>query len=414
MTLNRTILTAFAAGFALSTAALAGPLNPPAGPVTSSYKTLTEVEPRIAINAVNTPGDFESLYVINASGSYYLTGNIFAASGKKGIKINAAGVTLDLNGFAMIGGGVGDDAIFTSFVSNVTIRNGAIQNWVKEGVDGYFATNCRIENLQVDSSVNGYGIITGKGSVITGCSVRFSGAGIVTTEGTTVRDCTVTGNTGGGFLLGWGNTASGCSAQDTTTGPGFQTGPGCTLTNCASLSNHSATGYGFDLSGGNSLTNCAANNNDQDGFHVATGVSNVLISTCNAQLNKGNGIKTENGVGFTITGNNCSRNNVNGIWVSGGSVVKDNVCEDNGTLVGASTSGIYVSFSYNRIDGNHVLGSAFGIAVASGMTNNLVVRNTATLCTTHYSFPAGVTYGAINALATGSFAETNSMANLRF
>lgn len=33
---------------------IAGPLNPPGGPVASSMKTLSEVEPRIVINATNT------------------------------------------------------------------------------------------------------------------------------------------------------------------------------------------------------------------------------------------------------------------------------------------------------------------------------------------------------------------------
>lgn len=36
--------------------ALAGPITPPPGPVTSAHKTLTEVEPRIAINATSAPG----------------------------------------------------------------------------------------------------------------------------------------------------------------------------------------------------------------------------------------------------------------------------------------------------------------------------------------------------------------------
>ncbi len=38
----------------------AGDLNPPSGPVTPTMKTLTEVEPRIAINATNTPGSGNS------------------------------------------------------------------------------------------------------------------------------------------------------------------------------------------------------------------------------------------------------------------------------------------------------------------------------------------------------------------
>src|SRR5438093_7800183 len=80
-----------------------GPLDPPAGPVTSTYKTLTEVEPRTAVNAVNTPGDFNSLFKISQPGSYYLTGNITGVASKHGIEIVASGVTLDLNGFDLLG-----------------------------------------------------------------------------------------------------------------------------------------------------------------------------------------------------------------------------------------------------------------------------------------------------------------------
>ena len=53
-------------------------LDPPVGPITSTFKTLTEVEPRIAINATNTPGDADSIYIISQPGSYYMTGNIKA------------------------------------------------------------------------------------------------------------------------------------------------------------------------------------------------------------------------------------------------------------------------------------------------------------------------------------------------
>ncbi|MBU6412576.1 MAG: hypothetical protein KGS45_03815 [Planctomycetes bacterium] len=63
----------------------AGPLNPPPGPITSTHKTLTEIEPRIAINATNTPGDFDSLYKITQPGSYYLTANIDGVANKSGI-----------------------------------------------------------------------------------------------------------------------------------------------------------------------------------------------------------------------------------------------------------------------------------------------------------------------------------------
>ncbi|HRJ49802.1 MAG TPA: hypothetical protein PKU91_04680, partial [Phycisphaerales bacterium] len=81
----------------------AGPLDPPAGPVAGTYKTLTEVEPRIAINAVNTPGGANSLFRITQPGSYYLTGNITGVIGKHGIEIAASGVTIDLMGFDLQG-----------------------------------------------------------------------------------------------------------------------------------------------------------------------------------------------------------------------------------------------------------------------------------------------------------------------
>src|SRR6187397_293339 len=81
----------------------AGPMDPPAGPVTSTYKTLTEVEPRTAINAVNTPGDAQNVFRITQPGSYYLTGNVIAAGGKHGITVTVSNVTIDLNGFALDG-----------------------------------------------------------------------------------------------------------------------------------------------------------------------------------------------------------------------------------------------------------------------------------------------------------------------
>ena len=49
-----TLLAALGAAISIG-----GPLNPPSGPISSTYKTLTEVEPRILINDVNTPGDLD-------------------------------------------------------------------------------------------------------------------------------------------------------------------------------------------------------------------------------------------------------------------------------------------------------------------------------------------------------------------
>src|SRR5262245_41804718 len=84
-------------------ASLAGPLDPPSGPVAPTMKPLDQVEPRTAINAVNTPGDATAVFRITQPGSYYLTGNVAGVLNRSGIAVSAADVTIDLNGFAVLG-----------------------------------------------------------------------------------------------------------------------------------------------------------------------------------------------------------------------------------------------------------------------------------------------------------------------
>ena len=125
----------------------AGPLNPPAGPVTSTGKTTQEIfdkvasaEPRIAINAANTPGDANSLFKITTRGSYYLTGNITGVANKHGIEIAASGVTLDLNGFDLVGVpamGAFDGVRATAVggQNNIAVVNGSVRNWGQDGIN---------------------------------------------------------------------------------------------------------------------------------------------------------------------------------------------------------------------------------------------------------------------------------------
>ena len=120
----------------LGAASMAGPLSPPAGPVTPTHKTLTEVEPRVAINAANTPGDADSIFRISQPGSYYLTGNLTGQAGKHGIEIATSGVTIDLAGFEVRGiGGALDGIAATINGSELCIRNGTIRFWPADGID---------------------------------------------------------------------------------------------------------------------------------------------------------------------------------------------------------------------------------------------------------------------------------------
>src|SRR5215470_6747809 len=109
---------------ALGTLALAGPLDPPAGPVTSTYKTLTEVEPRTPLSQATTPGDVANQFKITQPGSYYLTGNMTASTGSAPcILIAASDVTLDLSGFSVRNGATEGIRISGD---NVTVRNGSV------------------------------------------------------------------------------------------------------------------------------------------------------------------------------------------------------------------------------------------------------------------------------------------------
>src|SRR5437016_4087567 len=152
--------------------ALAGPINPPAGPVTGTYKTLAEVEPRTAVNATNTPGDATSLFKIIQPGSYYLTGNVAGVSSKSGIVIAADNVSVDLMGFALQGVVGSLDGIATDAAhKNLTVRNGAVSGWGQDGIDlmqGAASTGSLIEG--VHASGNARGIVVGFASVIRRCT----------------------------------------------------------------------------------------------------------------------------------------------------------------------------------------------------------------------------------------------------
>src|SRR5262245_61818709 len=87
---------------AIGAAALAGPLDPPAGPVTGTYKTLAQVEPRIDVATL--PGNGSCAHIISQPGSYYLSGNLSVnTSGGVicAVYVGASDVSVDLNGFVI-------------------------------------------------------------------------------------------------------------------------------------------------------------------------------------------------------------------------------------------------------------------------------------------------------------------------
>jgi parallel beta-helix repeat protein len=293
---------------------VAGPLNPPGGPVTGTYKTLTEVEPRIAINLANTPGDADSLFKITQPGSYYLTGNISGVVGKHGIEIAANNVTIDLSGFDLVGvTGMGafDGVSLTAFsAQNIVVRNGSVRGWGDAGVDlaNSYGLNCRIESVLASRNI-GHGITVGLSAAVTACSSFDNGGdGIRTDSVCVVADCLAYSNSGAGIDVGDGGTALRCTASfnDST---GISVGSGSTVADCVARFN---TGSGITVSSqsvvrGNTSTSNGNLGGDGGGIHVLGTDNRIEGNQCTGS---DRGIDVDTAGNFIIR-NTCSGNAVN-------------------------------------------------------------------------------------------------------
>lgn len=351
----------------LATSAFAGPLEPPVGPVAPSMKTLDEVEPRIAVNAINTPGDADSLFRITQSGSYYLTGNISGVAGKHGIELAASGITLDLNGFTLKGvpGSLDGVSVQSFDGQGVAIRNGSIRSWGDSGIE--------FENLaghpsagtisDIDASLNtGAGIITSSNARVERCTANENtGTGISVIAHCVIVDCVATLNDTDGITTNTGCTVSGSTASNNI-GRGFSLGIGSTITGCVSDGN--TTGFRSQAS---TYLNCNATNNNSDGFELLEG--NTLRG-CLAYRNAGNGFLASSA--NAIIDCSATSNELDGISVATNSVLRGNKCHQNGTS--NSNAGIRATGADNRIEDNHCTDNRRGFAIVSG--ENFVARNT--------------------------------------
>jgi parallel beta-helix repeat protein len=327
----RQLIAALVITLAAAASLPASPLSPPLGPVTSTPGP----EPRTPISLSTTPGDADSLFRISQPGSYYLTGNITAVANKHGIEIASSNVTLDLNGFHLVGiPAMGNfDAINSSASTfNISISNGTVSNWGGDGIS-LSSLNSHVQNIQAfDNAV----------------------IGIRTTSNSTVFLCNARSNGSTGISVG-----SGCSVSFSTShenANGFNSAFSCTFESCSAYQN---AGNGFSLSSANSISNSAAGFNANIGFSISNGSH---ITNCTALANV-DGIRAN--FGCSILNNNCNQN----------------------------ATGIRVVNSDNRIEGNHVTNGTTGLLVEG--TRNLIIKNTAADNTTYWSIAANNVYGPI-------------------
>lgn len=337
---------------AISTAAYAGDLDPPPGPVAPSMKTLDEVEPRTPINQATAPGDALALHVITVPGSYVLTGDTEVTGGRTGIRIEAENVTIDLNGFTLSAGigaasGDGINGIGGSFT---VVRNGRIVGFPGDGLSLGFS--CVAEGVGV---------------------VFCGGTGILTASNAQLRDCLASNNGFRGINADVNAVISGCSANGNGD-IGITTSFVANISGCVASDN---TSNGFTVVSG-SIRGCTANDNGEAGFSTNT---DTLIESCLATDNASDGIVVQSDAlvrGCSVTGNGFY-----GVRVIGtNNTIRNNRLSRNGFRPGPESDygGIFVtSFtpldpSHNTIDGNACLSDMRGIVVST--PGNTVTRNT--------------------------------------
>ena len=377
---------------ALAATSIAGPLNPPAGAITSTAKSLVEIEPRTAINAENTPGDADSTCRITQPGSYYLTANLLGQTGKSGIEIASSNVTIDLNGFTLDGQGDAttlSGIVFTALGThnNITIRNGAVVGW---GGSGIFMTQTglfgkRIERVITRGNLSS-GIFVGSDSAVNDCmAISNGGSGMSVSTNAVVTNCVAVGNTNVGIAAGSGVTITNCTSRDNGT-HGFETSGHAVFAHCAATSNDAR---GFSIGSKSIVSSCSSSDNVQDGITVGTGCTVIGSSVCS------NGIYGINaGAGCLIADNAVQSSGASGIAFSDGSTIRGNTSRANGTAIGGS-SALWSNGSNSRIEGNTCTGAAYGIRLITGSRNVIVGNQCSGATIENWRFAANNIYGPI-------------------
>jgi parallel beta-helix repeat protein len=380
----------------------AGPLNPPAGPVASTYKTLSDVEPRTAVSTANTPGDASDLFVISQAGSYYLTANIQGQSGKTSILITAKGVKLDLNGFTIQGGGPGITASGAA-VAHVNVSNGRITGCTGMGLNLAACSDSDVEDVRVASCSNG-GVSVGTSSIvqrvhIDGCAQTGLSLGYFAVA----EDCSITNGvapSAGGVFVSSGSRLIGCLSEQNT-GAGFlaagTNNEGLVMTRCTAYAN---TDAGFDLRQMNhgTLESCSAHGSGASGFQLGAGfiLRDCIAASCtldgfvlqgDASIAERCISDSNDQVGFTISGahttvQSCkSTGNIHqGYHVTGnGSMLLSSTAQANGPTTFA---GFWIDTGGCRVEGNLSNGNGVGFYVNG--QGNMILRNSATANVTNY------------------------------
>lgn len=322
-------------------------------------KTPDEIEPRTIINAVNTPGDAANLFVVREPGSYYLSANLVGTDGRNGISIHADDVTVDLNGFALLGGGAGSaHAIdLPARRTGLCIHDGTIRGWAGGGVEAT-AGSLLAERLQLSNNIGAIGLAAGNGSLVRGCVATGNGTGFWLADRTHISDCIATENSGIGIQATSYVMVFDCTASRNTLG-GITVDNGCSVIRC-SATLHLPDGTGIKAGEGCTVADCTCAGNGFEGIVVGAGSA---VRGCTAVGNEGRGIWALNG-NCQISGNTC-RSNFEGIVIEGSPTGDRNRVEGNSCWANSGI-GFLINGFHNVVAGNSASGNGVDFKIPSG------------------------------------------------
>lgn len=293
-----------------------------------------EINQTCAVETGCFPGDAAGYPVeITSSGSYRLTSDLTGiAANIDGILLSSARITIDLNGFSLVGfalgsgtgNGITGSGTNGSVAGFATIENGAIRGFRALGIALAGATGVRLDRVTLDFNAGG-GVHLGDEAQVVGSRFSDNGgvdvlrAGVRAGDSALIRDNVVNGSGGSGIVVGLASTASDNTA--------------------------SANGSVGILAGsGSTVSNNATSGNGADGINGDDGVTIIA----NASFDNGDatipafddGIQC--GAGCLVRENTTRDNTGQGInFISSGSAYSDNVISGNtaGTVLGGTNAG---------------------------------------------------------------------------
>jgi hypothetical protein len=240
----------------------------------------------VAVNGTASPGDDPGFPVtISQSGSYRLSGNLTVPDpNTTAIEITADDVTLDLNGFAILGPtvcagipltcnptGTGDGIFAAGGIENVTVVNGTVRGMGGAGVH-LRGPSSLVDRVHATSN-GSTGIIAGFAAIVTASQATANGGGgIIANTGSLVTGNTARGNRGNGIsaVIVGGTVSS--NAASSNGGAGISAGIGSIVIGNSAASN-TLHGLVLDATAGYSQNALTLNNGGNANPQVSGGIN---------------------------------------------------------------------------------------------------------------------------------------------